>query len=754
MTSTGSRRSAVHAVALAVLLGGALSAPAQDTPQAASVAASPAQDNKSVPVQDPGAPPQEKKQETKLKDVEVVEKLNEARNQIVPDLGATTTTLSSEQIRSLPMGLDAEFNDVILRMPGVVQDTLGQVHVRGEHANLQYRINDVVLPEGITGFGPELSTRFVDNVRLITGSLPAQYGFHTAGIVDVTTRDGALQPGGEFSLYGGSYGTWKPSVDYGSSSGPFTYFGTFSFMHSEWGIENPTDSLRPIHDDTNQTKGFAYGSYVIDDTSRIVLMLSGSYSTYQIPNTPGVAPGTSPGGIQWVPGNFDSAHLNENQLEQNYYGVAAYQKRVGDLNFQVSAFGRSSAVHFMPDPVGDLFFNGVANDIDRTLYSGGVQGDASWDLKNGHIVRGGVELIDQGVVVKSTTTVFPTDAGGDPTGPAFPIEDNNSIQGLFYGIYLQDEWKLLKQLTVNYGARFDVVAYSFTHDNQVSPRANVIYQPTEDTTLHAGYAKYLTPPELANVSTTTVNKYQGTSNATAQTQNDPVRSETSNYYDAGVSQKVGLGEKLGTFQVGVDGYWKTARHQLDDGFFGQTFILSNFNYTEGRIRGLEMTGTYTREGLNVFANVALSRVEGKNWESAQFLFDPADLAYVSNHWVHMDHDQAVTGSFGASYTIQEKDFGSTRPFVDALYGSGLRKDGTDAAGNSIPNGSHVPSYYAVNMGVEQVYTVNTAHSLRARFEVVNITDHVYELRDGDGVGVNATLFGMRRGYFGSLAITF
>jgi len=41
-------------------------------------------------------------------------------------------------------------NQVLLRTPGIAQDGLNQLHLRGEHANLQYRINDVLLPEGIT----------------------------------------------------------------------------------------------------------------------------------------------------------------------------------------------------------------------------------------------------------------------------------------------------------------------------------------------------------------------------------------------------------------------------------------------------------------------------------------------------------------------------------------------------------------------------------------------------------------------------
>ena len=136
---------------------------------------------------------------TQLGNVTVVGKLNQARNQIVPDLGATAFTINKDQIATLSQGGNAPMNQVILRAPGVAQDSAanGDLHVRGEHANLQYRINDVLLPEGITGFGLELDPRFVESMQLITGSLPAQYGFRTAGVVDIHTKSGAFENGGE-----------------------------------------------------------------------------------------------------------------------------------------------------------------------------------------------------------------------------------------------------------------------------------------------------------------------------------------------------------------------------------------------------------------------------------------------------------------------------------------------------------------------------------------------------------------------------
>ena len=76
--------------------------------------------------------------------------LDRARENIAPSLGATSFFIGSQQIADLPQGADAPFSSVLLRAPGIAGDSAanGDLHLRGEHANLQYRINDVLLPEG------------------------------------------------------------------------------------------------------------------------------------------------------------------------------------------------------------------------------------------------------------------------------------------------------------------------------------------------------------------------------------------------------------------------------------------------------------------------------------------------------------------------------------------------------------------------------------------------------------------------------
>src|SRR5215470_6551378 len=86
---------------------------------------------------------------------------------------------------------------------------------------------------------------------------------------------------------------------------------------------------------------------------------------FQIPNTPGLTPNFTAFGVS----TFNSALLNENQLEQNYYRVAALQRSINGADVQLSYFTRYSSVHFTPDTVGDLVLNGVASDVFRSNFA-------------------------------------------------------------------------------------------------------------------------------------------------------------------------------------------------------------------------------------------------------------------------------------------------------------------------------------------------------------------------------------------------
>src|SRR6201993_5260317 len=152
------------------------------------------------------------------------QELDISREAIVPSLGATRYTVGPDRLDSQAQGENAPFNQTILRLPGGAQDSFSQLHVRGEHANLQYRIDDVLLPESIPGFGQELETRFADTISLVTGALPAQFGFRTTGVIDIHTKNGAVFTGSDASIYVGSFDTIQESFERGGLVGRLSYY--------------------------------------------------------------------------------------------------------------------------------------------------------------------------------------------------------------------------------------------------------------------------------------------------------------------------------------------------------------------------------------------------------------------------------------------------------------------------------------------------------------------------------------------------
>jgi outer membrane receptor for ferrienterochelin and colicin len=503
-------------------------------------------------------------------------------------------------------------------------------------------------------------------------------------------------------------------------------------MHNGIGIENPTSSSDPIHDDTDQYKLFGYFSYIFDETSRLVLLISGNHSDFQIPNNPGQTPAFTDMGRS----TFDSAKLDENQTEQNSYAILAYQKKVDDFNMQASIFTRYSSVLFRPDNVGDLIFNGVASRVDRDIVSNGLEFDASYKLNDPNTLRGGFLFSEQHATVGTVTLVFPVDANGNQTSDVpLRIVDDSDKYGYFYGFYLQDEWKPFEQLTINFGGRLDFVN-AFVNENQLSPRLNIVYEPWIGTAFHVGYARYFTPPPLENVDQSTIAKFAGTTNESAITKDSPVTSERAHYFDAGVTQKI-----TKEFNVGLDGYYKSSHSTLDEGQFGQALILSSFNYNRGEIYGGELTASYDKGGFSAYMNAGYEWARGTDVSSAQFLFDPAELAYIRNHWVFLDHDQRFTGSAGASYM-----WGDWKAAIDALYGNGLRK--------GFANTQKLPPYETFNLSLQRRIKISEKTSVVVRFDVVNLLDKIYELRDGSGIGVGAPQFGQRRGFYGTVAYDF
>jgi outer membrane receptor protein involved in Fe transport/opacity protein-like surface antigen len=735
-------------------------------------------------------------------------------NVILPKIGTTNYELTQRDIESLPQGKDASLKDVVLQFPGVYQDSTssGEFHVRNEHANVQYRINGVLLPDGVSGFSQLLETSFIGSIGLLTGALPAQYGLHTAGVLDITTKTGAALSGGSVSVYGGSRQTVTPSFEYGGVEGNTDYYVTGRYLSTGLGLQNPIASLNAIHDHSEQGRFFAYTSTVLDPSTRVVTISGFGETRYQIPNNPG-QPGNVGGfcGGPFDPANpclnpdgtpnpnappytafgkssFDSATLNENQYEKNAYNVIAWQKSEGNFDAQLAYYSRYSDVHFVPDPVGDLFINNVASDVYRSSFLNGVSGDFSYRLNAAHTLRAGFYINGEQSQIATVGTVEPLDPN-DPSGLTaidrpFNILDSSKLFGWQLGAYAQDEWRLTQQLTLNYGLRFDQI-YQYVDANQFSPRASLTYKPWWSTVLHIGYMRTFEPPQQVLGRTIPTQIFNGTTAGTPiitpeqaavlpgqvaglPLQNvGPILPERANVYDAGFTQQLlpqcpttssamptkapAGAANCPSLELGGSIYYKTARDLLDDGQFGQAYVLTAFNYDRAENYGAELKLRFRYGGFSADTSWAWGVQHAHTVVSNQTLFAPDDLIYIQNNWIHTDHDQTYTGSGRVAYKWTDTNtwLDGTTASASFIYGSGLRTDPADLPPGAVcPNCAHLPSYWQVNTGLSHEFANGwNGLPVTVRFDVVNVADYIYQIRNGAGIGVFAPQYGPRRAYY-------
>jgi opacity protein-like surface antigen/outer membrane receptor protein involved in Fe transport len=672
------------------------------------------------------------------------------RDNIFAPIGATSTTWNRVAIDALPAGSNTPFEKVLLQFPGVSQDSAaeGNFHLRNEHleSSLAFRVNGILLPDTLGAFGQFLDPSFIGSLSLITGALPAQYGMRTVGVVDIKTA--AFDNSGQISFYGGSRQTQNYNVQYGGKTGSTEFFFTGRFLENILGIQNPTPLLNAVHDRTQQDRSFAYVSTIIDPTTRLSFIGGTSTSRFQIPNIPGQMPSFTAFGLSYFP----SALVDETQVEKYKFGVLALQKSTTDVDLQLAYFTRTNSVQFRPDLVGDLMFNGLATSVYRGSVANGLQADSAIRLNESHTVRAGMFATMEKTSVSTVNELLPLDGSMSPPTQIlpdvpFPAIDGNVLLGWLAGVYLSDEWRLTDRLTLNTGARFDQM-WQYIDANQLSPRIGLTYSPSDSTTLHAGFARNFAPPAqviAAQPNTalfTSCPAFIGNPNCTTvQAPSVPppyylMQPERSNVYDIGFEQKV-----LPGLELGVDVYLKMTRYQINQGQFGAALVLNGFQYERGENSGVELKAIYTNGDLRAYANLAWANQRGNNVITNQYLLGADEFAYTRTNWVYADHSQVWTGSGGVSYLWY-----GTRFSADLIYGSGLR--------SGFANTDHIPPYAQVNAGISHEFDIPGWAPVTLRFNVVNVFDTSYVIKNGTGIGVFANAYGPRRGYFFGVAQKF
>src|SRR4029077_11928762 len=133
--------------------------------------------------------------------------------------------------------------------------------------------------------------------------------------------------------------------------------------------------------------------------------------------------------------------LNENQTEGAQFGAISYLHSEGDFDFQVSAISKYSSLHYFPDQLGDLAFNGISQNAARTSWANNLQAEGTYRLTSDHTLRGGILVTGEHVTAKTNSDVL---AGPDMFGnfatTTTSIAASSQKTSFTYSAHLQDEW--------------------------------------------------------------------------------------------------------------------------------------------------------------------------------------------------------------------------------------------------------------------------------------------------------------------------
>jgi len=670
----------------------------------------------------------------------------EVRSQLPPiqyKASSETYAVSRTDIEALPRGNNNDVYDVLLTVPSVVYGALKQTHIRQDHANQQFRIDGIPIPDTVSGaFADIVPPRAWERADIILGGMEAQYGNKTAIVLDITSKSGTKPGFGSVQLFGGSNETVNPSFEYGGTIGEKVRFYVLnSYVTTNRGIEPPTLGKTNHHNQSEKNNTYLRGDYQHDNKNNFSWIFLNSIAKYQIPTVPNLE--ANPDVLALLPGFSPNASqsVDQFQKEDNQYSHLVWRHDVNASNFFSAGFYfRRGVADFQTDPLNALAYADDVNSAQtanqrRVAYSGGMRLDHTWVPDSRHLVKAGLQLDYSRA--NNTTQIFAFDtSSGAPAGPVISREASNQNIQTRQEFWVQDQWSPNDRWTFNLGVRGDAIQ-GFYNEGQISPRVGATYKYDPSNVFHAYYGRLFTPPNIEQVAFAGLN----TQNTTAQPDNPTgfnPRAERSHYFEVGSYHAV---TRFATLEL--TGYYKLAHYLSDAGQFGSTPLRNFFAFERGWQRGIDgalkvqFTDNFTGRG-----NVAWGQCKGYGLQSGQYLLEQAEINDInSTGGVFCDHSQSMTSSAALSYRLLER----TNLTGQMLYGSGLRTAEEGARTNS----SHENSYTVYNASITHTIALPWHNQkMLLGFDVINLLDQKYFYNRGEGsIGLGIAHAGMPRSYF-------
>lgn len=197
-----------------------------------------------------------------------------------------------------PQSLD----NLLITNPGMVQSTNNQVHPRGEHASTTIDIDGVELPDATIGRGGQfLSPETLQSAQILTGAYAPEYGSEVAAVLNLTLRQGTIDPFTDFGVTGGSFGTWDGDLTLGGQSGQplivgdfdgpkdLRYFLDLNYRNTDDALEPPQPDPQDAHNEQTASTLLGNFDYIAGKNDDFNLVLNTTPADTEVANRTGLS---------------------------------------------------------------------------------------------------------------------------------------------------------------------------------------------------------------------------------------------------------------------------------------------------------------------------------------------------------------------------------------------------------------------------------------------------------------------------------